>query len=298
MKWLLVLVGVVACEKADSAKSERDKKLDFWTEAPEPTKRDGKQKLVYQPENIIGYSVAFDVASDPGADVKMTFEGSMDMGFSGTKRGERDARLVKLSLKMNADGSPMTMEFGNDQFVMDAAGSKTVIKRGEPGMFDVAAIMDTALTTVVFAPDNKVSTVANTKHPFTQIGGDLFDTTLIMFPDLPAGEIAVGHTWTTKRSVAMGNALRVDVGYDFEYLGDGACPSGGTCAVLGFDASSKDVTAKQGAVTLTVSYGFKGRVYFDLAKGRIDESRVKMTMDATADKIKMPMTGTYTIKPS
>jgi hypothetical protein len=47
-----------------------------------------------------------------------------------------------------------------------------------------------------------------------------------------------------------------------------------------------------------VTYGFAGKVYFDTAKGIVDESRVRMDMDVRAEKLAIPMTGTFTVKPA
>ena len=297
--WLMMLVGIAGCEKAGS-KSNEDKIKDFWADAPKPTKTDGKRALRYQAASITGYTLAIDVASKPGAAMTLVVDMDMDILFGpGAKPTERDAKLGKLAMDMKAPGQDMTMKLDGDTMTVTSGGDTTTIKRGDAGILDVAAIIDKPFTTLTFGADNKVVTRGNAEHPFTSLGGDLLDTALVMFPDLPKDEIPVGHTWSITRNVAVGAGMgRVDVTYNFEYLGDGKCPSGPpTCAVLGFEASTKTTKVNQGAMTADVTYGFTGRVYFDPDKGRIDESRVKMDVDVEAQGVKLPMGGTIIMKP-
>ena len=49
---------------------------------------------------------------------------------------------------------------------------------------------------------------------------------------------------------------------------------------------------------LKVSYDFVGKVFFDLDRGSIDESRIRMDMTATAGTQHFALTGTFTVKPT
>lgn len=298
-RWWFVLLAMTACEKAPPSKSDRDKELDFWKEAPTPTETDSKRRFVYQPLNVVGYHLAMDLATGQGATMPMTMTGSMDFAFTATaKPRERDVRLAKLMMSTDGSGQKMKMELTNDELVIDFGTNQQRMKRGDKTMLDVDAILDQPFTTVIFGDDSAIGTRGNPKHPFTQMGGDMFGTAFILFPDLPPTEIAVGHSWTFKRTINLGaGTAATEVGYTFEYIGDGACPSGlGTCAVFGFDAGSKN--AAQGSGVTTTSYRFAGRVYFDTAKGRIDESRVKLEMNIADATTKTPMTGTFVLKPT
>ena len=300
----LALLTLAAC-KGDAAKSRSEKAAkgnDFWPEAPKATKSDRARKLAYNPENVKGYTLGIDVGSLAGADLSITAKMTLGLAFApGESPRDRVAKLSALDFDVNAAGQKMAMKLSGDTLTVDdGSGTPTTITRGQEGPLSLEAIVDKPFTTLTFGEDNKITAKGNPDHLFTDSGGDFLDTALVLFPDLPAGEIKPGHTWSVKRNVALGNNLgRVDVTYDFEYVGDGACPSGGTdCAQLAFTASSTDATAIANGVEVKVGYGFAGKVFFDVPKGVIDESRIRMDMDVKADKYKLPMGGTYTLKPT
>src|SRR5688500_5891100 len=153
--WLLMLVGIAGCEKAGS-KSNEDKIKEFWADAPKPTKTDGKRILKYQAANVSGYSLAIDVDSKPGAAMALAVDMNMDILFGpGAKPNEREAKLGKRSMDMKAPGQDMTMNLDGDTMTVKVGGDTTTIKRGDPGILDVAAIVDKPFTTLTFGDDNK-----------------------------------------------------------------------------------------------------------------------------------------------
>jgi hypothetical protein len=68
--------------------------------------------------------------------------------------------------------------------------------------------------------------------------------------------------------------------------------------VLELQAESSTGTAREGGVTVQVAYAFAGRIYFDTARGAVDQSRVYMHMDAKAQGMKIAMGGRYTLTPT
>jgi hypothetical protein len=299
--WLVLLA--VACKK-DDPKDKAKAALDtesFWPDAPRVESATSKRALRYQAENIKRYTLAIDIASDPDSDVKISGDMDVTLAFEpAAVPNERGARIEKLTLDMNAAGQAMNMRLDKDELVIAQGAEKQTVRRGEPGILDVAEIVDKPFTTLVVSADNKITFRANKDHSFTMLGGDMLDTALVLFPDLPAGETAAGHAWSVKRNVALGSGVgRADVTYNFKYLGDGKCPTGGaTCAILQFDADSPKTEVETPGGSAEVSYGFAGKIYFDTAKGALDESRVKMHMVAKVRGINMPIGATYILKPS
>lgn len=300
----LALLALVAC-KDDSAKTRSEmaaKASDFWPDAPKVTKTDGARTLAYVPANVKGYTLDIDVRTLPGADLTVTAKMNLGLAFEpGEAPRDRIGKLAALDFDVNAAGNKMSMKLASDAMTIDdGSGTPVVIKRGEGGPLTLEALVDTPFATLTFGEDNRVTAKGNPSHLFTESGGDFLDTALVLFPDLPAGEIKPGHTWSVTRNVPLGNGMgRVDVTYDFEYAGDSACPSGApSCAQLQFTAVSKDAETVANGITVKVSYGFAGKVFFDTAKGAIDESRIRMDMDVRADSYKLPMGGTYSLKPS
>ena len=133
---------------------------------------------------------------------------------------------------------------------------------GDGGPIDVGGMTDQAFTQLEFTPDSRVVYHTIESHPFNALGGegtgDMLDNALVLFPDLPAGEIKPGHTWkNTHKTSVGGTGAKVDLEYEFTYEGDGACPSGApSCAVFSFTgASDKDATVVENGITLTAGFG-------------------------------------------
>jgi hypothetical protein len=298
---LVPLATIAGCRKEDPvARAEREAMAeDFWPEAPSVVPA-GKRMFVYQPQSFAGYKLDVDLATDPSSDVAM--RGNMDVRFvfgPGSSPSERDARLTGLTLDIDAAGQRIAMKLDGQELVLTSAGETTRMKRGESGPFDVATLVDEPFTTLVVGAGNRVSFRSNPSHPFTMLGGDMLDTALVLFPDLPTTEIAAGHKWVVERDVSLGAGLgRADVTYRFTYAGDGTCPSGvATCARLDFDASSNEATVRSQGQEAKVRFAFAGKVYFDVTKGRVDESRVRMRMSAKVMSMTLTVGATYKLKP-
>jgi hypothetical protein len=193
----------------------------------------------------------------------------------------------------------MKMKLDNDQLTIVDKGEPMTLKRGDAGAFDVGAMLDKPFTTLSFA-NNHLTVTSNPDNPFTALGGDMLDDALVLFPDLPVEAVAPGHTWTMMRTMPIGGGIgKFEVTYHFKYEGDGGCPSAAkSCAHLSFTASSKEATVQSEGVSVTASYGFAGKVFLDLERGTIDESRVHMDMDVKAAGQSLPMGGTFMVKPS
>jgi hypothetical protein len=129
----------------------------------------------------------------------------------------------------------------------------------------------------------------------------MLDDALVLLPDLPQGPVAPGHKWSVTHDTTIGaSTSKTQVKYDFVYVGDGPCPSGGpACSLFTFSASSPgvDLTTDQG-VKAHASYGFAGKVYFDTTKGIVDESRSRADMDITVQGMDMEIGAIYLIKPN
>jgi hypothetical protein len=309
LRWVLAFglvlgPGLGACKREDApARSKRvADSTEFWPEAPKPSSTAGQRTLAYNPENIRGYAMDIDVGSAPGADLEISAKMGIRFAFQdGGAPRARAALLRDLHAEIKAAGQQIIMRVNGDEVYLKQDGREaTRIKRGEEGRLSVADLVDKPFTTLTFTEASTVEMAPNQDHPFTTLGGDMLDTALVLFPNLPAGPISPGHKWSVTRNVPIGNHLgRVDVIYQFQYTGDGACPSGGAaCSQLVFTASSADAVVRTGGTEVKVTYGFAGKVYFDTAKGIIDESRVRMDMDVRAEKMAIPMTGTFTVRPA
>jgi len=302
MKRALILVALIACKQDPEKRSEKAvASKDFWPEAPAPTQTSGgPRELHYQPANITGYTMTIDVASQPGAAATISAKMLLALAFkASTAPTARDAYMKKIDLDMNAAGQRIAMKLDNDQMSVTQGTDSMTFKRGDHGAIDVGAMIDLPFTTLDFAHD-KIAIKSNLEHPFTSMGGDMLDDAMVLFPDLPEGAVRPGHTWKVARTVSVGSNLgKTTVNYDFKYEGDGPCPSGAkACALLSFTAASKDVTVQHEGMTIKAAYGFAGKVYLDTVRGIVDESRVHMDMDVDAQGQKLPMAGTFVVKPN
>lgn len=297
-----LLVSLSACkDKPTERAAKATAAKDFWPEAPKPTKTTGTRTFAYKAENIAGYTMTASGGTPKDAKVPLDFSMTLDLTFKAADApNERNAFIKKLSLDMNAAGQKMNMLLDGDVMKVDAEGQQTTLRRGEPGPFDVGAMTDQAFTTVVFEPTGAVKVRTITDHPFNQLGGDMLDEALVLLPDLPQGAVAPGHKWSVTHDTTIGGTgSRTKVTYDFVYVGDGACPSGGTaCSLFTFSASSPgvDATTDQG-IKVHASYGFAGKVYFDTERGIVDESRSRADMDVKVQGMDMEIGAVYLIKP-
>jgi hypothetical protein len=298
----MVALAVAPACKGDGA-ATRAKKLasaeSFWPEAPKPTVTNAKRTLAYQPANIKGYTIDIDVGSLPGAEATVKVRMNLGIEFvAGDTPTMRKGMLRSLSMDMDAAGETMDMSFdGNTIRVKSGVEEPVVINRGDTGMpITVEDIADQPTALLDFRTDGTV--VATPTEDNLELDNSL-DSALILFPDLPVGEIAAGHKWKVKRRAQLANNLgSVDVLYDFVYAGDGPCPSGaGTCAHLTFTAASSSIKFEAQGHSGTGSYGFAGKVFIN-DKGATDESRVRMEIDVDVEGHKLPMGGTFTVKPT
>ena len=305
-RWLFVIACIAGCQgrseekRVETRADQASKAADFWPDAPKTTTTTGAARTItYNPANITGYSITIDLATAPGAEATVKVAMTLGLIFQpGTTARDRDARIQKIDLDLDA-GQKMKMHLDHAELSIDAAGKSTRLKRGEAGPLDVAAIMDKAFTTLTFSEANKVTVTSHPDHPLVSLGGDMLDNAMTLFPDFPAQPIAPGYKWTVKHNVPIGNNMgRIDVSYDFTYVGDGACPSGSpSCAHFTFTATSSDAAMETQGVMVKASYGFAGKVFFDTTRGIIDESRVRMDMDVRAEGHSLPLGGSFSVKP-
>ncbi|NVB81905.1 MAG: hypothetical protein HOV81_26220 [Kofleriaceae bacterium] len=311
------LGGVLVCSvlattgcKKQAAKEVAKKDVaakSFWPDAPKPTKTDVGHAFKYSPENITGYAMTATggtpVGSGPAIDFKMAIDLAMKTGAA---PNIRDAYIRTLDLDVKAPGNNEKMHLdGQVMTVKENAEDTVEFKRGDDGPIDVGGMTDQAFTTLEFTPDNKVVYHSIDTHPFNALGGeganDMLDNALVLFPALPAGEIKPGHTWKATHRTSVGaTSAKVDLEYEFTYVGDGACPSGAaSCALFAFTGESqKDATVHENGITMTAGYGLAGKVYFDLARNAPDESRVRMHLDAKTRGIAIKLDATYIVKPT
>ena len=307
----LVSISVlsVGCKKQQAKeRAKQDVKAEsFWADAPKPTSTSASHAFAYNPDSINGYVVTASGGTPEGASPGIDFTMGIDLAMKpGSAPNIRDAYIRRLDLDMKAPGNDMKMHLdGNVMTVKMNAEDEVEMKRGDGGPVDVGGMTDQAFTTIELTPDNRVLYHTIESHPFNALGGegtgDMLDNALVLFPDLPAGEIKPGHTWkNTHKTSVGGTGAKVDLEYEFTYEGDGACPSGApSCAVFSFTgASDKDATVVENGITLTAGYGLAGKVYFDLARKAPDESRVRMHLDVKASGMALKVQATYVVKPT
>ena len=302
---LAIVVGVPACK--ESAKERATRAVsggNFWPEAPKPTKPEGPRAFAYKPENLTGFTLVGDGGTPAGSEANLDFKMTMNIALApGKTPRERDASIENLDMTMNVMSQKIVMRLDRDEMFVEQNGDPVHLKRGEDGPLDVAGMTDKPFTTFRFSDANEVRLQAIEGHPLNELGGtgDMLDNALLLFPDLPQGPVSVGHKWTVKRKTPVGgtNAF-VDVTYDYEYAGDSACPSGKpACSLFTFSAASSDVDVTSEGIAMRASYGFAGKVFFDHERGGVDESRVRMDLDATAKQqgVKLKIAATFVIKP-
>lgn len=276
---------------------------DFWPTAPTPTSKTGTRTFRYNPESMKGYVLTATGGTPKSSPAALDYTFLLDLSFgpSATPHG-RDVKIKKLELSMTG-AQDMTLKLDGQELVISEKQNPPVrMKRDDGGPLDVGGMTDKHFTTIVFTEANRIEIQSVADHPFNSLGGtgDMLDNGLILFPDLPTSAIAPGHTWTVTRNTPVGSTgARVDVKYDFVYLGDGACPSGAaSCAHLTFTASSNEMDIPSEAGRVKGTYGFAGKVFFDTALGTIDESRVHMDLDVKAAGVALTISGTFGLRPT
>lgn len=301
----VLVVSSPACkDKAAERAAQTASASKFWPEAPKPTSKQGTRTFAYKPENITGYTLTATGGSLPGGKVRLDYSMMLALDFrAGKAANERDAHIAKLELAMDADGEKMKMRLDGEAMTITSGKEPPVeMKRGDSGPFDVGGMTDKPFTTLVFTAQNGVDIRSIEDHPFNTLGGtgDMLDNALVLFPDLPTQAVAPGHKWSVTRNTPVGaTGSRVDITYNFEYLGDGACPSGApACSLLAFTAASQDADVTSEGLKMRMSYGFAGKVFFDTERGIVDESRVRMDLDARAQGVDMKIGGTFIVKPT
>lgn len=289
--------------KSDDAKTRAKQRAgasDFWPEAPRPAPVAGaKRTLAYQPANFATYNISGKAGTDPGAEANIKVTIDLDIAFRpGKAPGTHEATMRRLLLDLDAQAESSRLEFDGSRLKVTAPPDATLVyERGDASApFDVAALADTPVLAIEFMPDGRV--VSRPTNDELEIGQSI-DGALVLFPDLPAGEIAAGHAWKVLRTATLSNGIgSVDVTYTFVYAGDGPCPAApGTCAHLTFTAASDRSPFTSQGHRGTVTYGFAGKVFLN-DKGTIDESRVRMDIDVEIEGHKLPMGGVYIIKPA
>jgi hypothetical protein len=300
---LLLALAVLGCKSDPKTRAKETADAeDFWPDAPKPTIKTGTHTFRYQPANIGAYSMAADGGSTGSMPLTFTFNLGLDFR-PGPSPTERNAHITAMDLTMKAGPANIVMRINHDEFYFKENAEETRVRRGEEGPLDVAAMTDLPISVVTFDPSaNTFRVRANPEHPLEKLGGagDMLDSGLVLFPDLPPGPVAPGHRWSVTRNTPVGSSkARVDVKYDFQYVGDGACPSGAaTCSLLTFTASTPgvDVVTDEGRNVHAV-YGFAGKVFFNHDRGAIDESRVRAVIDTETAGMKLPLVATYKITP-
>lgn len=305
----LASVLAFGCEKKEAKeRAKKDVKAEtFWPDAPKATATSASHAFSYNPESITGYLLTATGGMPATHGVSMDFTMAFELAMkAGSAPNTRDAYIRVLDLDVTAPGNTMKMHLdGNAMTVTQNGEAPVEMKRGDGGPIDIGGMTDQAFTNLEFTPENKVLYHTIESHPFNSLAGagagDMLDNALLLFPDLPAGEIKAGHTWKNTHRASVGStAQKVDLEYEFTYVGDGACPSGApSCALFAFTgASDKDVTVVENGMTATVGYGLAGKVYFDLARKAPDESRVRMHLDVKVSGAAVTVNATYIVKPT
>ncbi|HEY5922530.1 MAG TPA: hypothetical protein VIV11_12700 [Kofleriaceae bacterium] len=303
----VALVCAISC-KSEPAKTRAKKAADakeFWPDAPKPTIKTGTRTFRYNPANLGPYHMFADGGSTDSP-IAITFKMILDLDFRAADAPtERNVHMTMLDMWMKAGPAKMVMRVNSNEFYFEQGEEKTSIKLGDKDSpFDVAELTTRPLSIFTFDADGTVRVRANPDHPFETVGGggaeDMLESALVLFPNLPPAPIAPGHRWTVMHNTQLGTSqTRVDVEYAYEYVGDGACPSGtGTCSLLSFTASSPGVDATtETGIKVNAAYGFAGKVFFSHDRGIIDESRVRADIDIKSDQLSMQLGVTYSVKP-
>ncbi len=301
-----IVVALVACkgDKPTERAIKTSSSEDFWPDAPVATSTGTARRFAYKPDNIVAYrmtAVGGATKRAPEA-ARFTFDMTLDLAFDrGSAANERAAFIRKLAFKLDGlEDANMTMTLDGKGIEMDQGGEHISFKPGEPGPFDVAGMTEKPFTSLLFDPSGSVKAQTVPDHPFNTVGGDMLNDALVLLPSLPAGELALGGTWTVIHDTTLGGtSAKTTVTYKFTYVGDSACPSGRpACSLMTFSTSSAPVEATEDGQKMRTSYGIAGKVYFDHERGIVDESRSQLEMESTTRGLTVPVQATYTIKPS
>lgn len=303
MRSLAVLVALVAalgCNSKDPRARARAAARDFWPDAPAVTRPDARRALRYQVARLPDYRLTIDVRTVDGSPGRLAVHMALGLALGdGPEPNSRAARVSELALDLGAMDRETGLKLEGDALTVRQGGEARTFRRGEGGLLDVDAFLDQPLTTLSIGDDRTVRFAPNRDHPLHARGGDMMDTALVLFPDLPPGEVTAGHTWSVDRNVRLGQGgSRTDVHYDLRYLGDGPCPSGApTCAVIALEAASERATAHARGTDVTVAYAFAGKIYLDVERGVLDESRLYLHMEARTSGTTLRIGGTYRVTP-
>ncbi|HEU4612501.1 MAG TPA: hypothetical protein VFS15_10505 [Kofleriaceae bacterium] len=290
---LFLAVTAAACKDAPDRPAPTN---EVWPEAPRPTATTGTRKLRYQPANMPGYRITASGGAPKGAPVRLAFQLALDLrlGAGATPR-ERDASIGLLDLDVSGVVT-MKMRLDESGLSLDTGEGAQHWTRGEPAPFDVAAMVDDPFATLVFDDDRRMTVRAIESHPFAALDmGDMLDGALVLFPELPDEPIAAGQHWMVTRSTPVGaSGTRIDGTSRLTYAGDGACPSGTSrCALIELAATSNSAVVD----AATVVYAFAGKLFFDVERGILDESHVRLDMNVARGPAALAVNATYVIRP-
>jgi len=299
----IALLAIAACKSSTSPAPTAASDDKFWPEAPKPTSTSGTRSLAYKPESFTGYVLTASGGTPAGAEAHLDFAMTLALEFAaGAKPRERDASIAHLDLSVDAPGNKMSMKLDHDAMTIDMGGQPPMtVKRGDTNGPDIAGMTDRPFTTLVFGADNTVAVHVIPDHPWVQLGaGDMLDDTLVLFPDMPKDAVAPGYKWSITRNTAMGGTgTRVDVKYDFEYIGDGPCPSGAkSCAQIRLTGATKEKEVHEQGITANVTLEFAGKIFFDTERGAPDESREHMKLHLQGQGVNLSIDGTFALSPT
>ena len=307
---VVVLMALAGCrgEKPPDAADRAARRLaDFWPDQPRPTTKTAPRRLAYNPYSVWGYHLQSEMSGEHGGtSLSSKYDVVLDMNPT-SEAGVREVLVERLDTRTLAGQAGQqevtTLHLDRERFFVYQTGAPPVeVMRGQPaGAGPDVAEIDRPIARMIFFPEGAVEMRPERTNWLVELGaGELVEMTLVLLPDLPAGEIAPGHRWSVRRSmrVPRGNQS-LDVAYHFEYVGETRCPSGAAlCAQLAFTASSTQKRVESEGKQVTVSYGFAGRTYFDLARGDIDVSRVYVEADAAEGETRLPLGGMFSLAPA
>jgi hypothetical protein len=296
----MVACVAVGCDKDAKTRAKKEASAaDFWPEAPKPSVGTAQRTFKYNPDNVNGYMMDANLATPAGAKISMSAKVNMQLGFAASKKPRgRDTFIRSATMDVHGSGQKMMVHIDHDTMSVDDGTGEKSFKRGDPRI-DVGKIVDVPFGTITFTEQNKVEVTDNPDHMFSAQSGDSLGNTTVLFPDLPTQAVAPGYKWTLTRDWVLTNNMgKLHVTYNLEYVGDSACPSGAkSCAQLALGASSDDTSLVSNGITFKVSTAFAGKIFFDVEKNAIDESRLRFDLDLKAEGESVTLGGTLAIKP-
>ena len=216
-----------------------------------------------------------------GSQYAMDVTAFIDLRFEAGQPGQLRVFVERVALNGTAGGRPIEIDLNKDT----------------PDVIDA---FSTPLQTMELSARGPRGGASDPRNPMAAQGTGFLESVAFMIPELPAGPVAVGATWTASRVVPKASNAGPPVSADVHFRLDALapCPDRPTarCARIAFSADTGARDLEVAGATSHVHYQFDGAGVVELG-GALLSSRSTMTFTIATGGTTMIGGGTITYAP-